>query len=516
MKQLFAYIRVSTAKQGQGVSLQEQRAAIERYATRTGIQIIQWFEERKTAAKTGRPEFARMVKLLRAGKAAGVVMHKIDRSTRNYRDWADIDEMIESGIDVHFANDDLDLRSRGGRLAADIQVAVAVDYIRNLREEALKGILGRLKQGYLPHGAPIGYLDRGAGKAKAIDPVKGPLVRQLFELYATGACALRSVTAEAERLGLRNRAGNPLRLTQIQEMLRNPFYVGVIRSVRHGLFPGAHEPIVPHAVFDRVQEVLDGKFVRRTKRFTFSFRRLLKCKTCGRSLVGSERKGFVYYRCQTISCPTTSIREDAIDGAFRDLFDRLTLTEAEATPAEQQIGALTANNAELLESRRRALQDALSASAARSQRLTDLLIDGKIESDAHDERRNALVMERHRLDDELASISGEQMTDIALQILGLAKTASNLYKTGNCDQKRQLIEIIVSDCTATGKNLDFSLHEPFATLLNRAAQQSCGPYWYTPRTFSVREVLTWGQDWPEKLVRRLDNSRFGKKRQAAA
>jgi hypothetical protein len=42
---------------------------------------------------------------------------------------------------VHFANDSLDLNTRGGRLSADIQAVVAADYIRNLREEAKKGIL---------------------------------------------------------------------------------------------------------------------------------------------------------------------------------------------------------------------------------------------------------------------------------------------------------------------------------------------------------------------------------------
>lgn len=230
MKQLFAYIRVSTAKQGQGVSLQEQRAAIERYAARMGVLIVQWFEERKTAAKAGRPEFARMVKLLRSGKADGVVIHKIDRSTRNYRDWADIDELIDSGIEVRFANDDLDLRSRGGRLAADIQVAVAVDYIRNLREEALKGIHGRLKQGLLPNGVGIGYIDTGAGKPKVIDPARAPLVKRVFELYATGAYTLRHITTDAERMGLRNRNGHALRMQEIHKVLRNPFYAGIIRS----------------------------------------------------------------------------------------------------------------------------------------------------------------------------------------------------------------------------------------------------------------------------------------------
>ena len=51
MKSCFAYIRVSTVKQGlHGVSLPEQRDAIAAYAARHQIKITQWFEERVTAA----------------------------------------------------------------------------------------------------------------------------------------------------------------------------------------------------------------------------------------------------------------------------------------------------------------------------------------------------------------------------------------------------------------------------------------------------------------------------------
>lgn len=518
MKQLIAYIRVSTAKQGQGVSLQEQRAAIERFATRSDASIIEWFEERQTAAKAGRPEFARMVKFLRQGKAEGVVIHKIDRSTRNYRDWAEIDELIEGGIDVYFANEDLDLRSRGGRLAADIQVVVAVDYIRNLREEALKGIRGRLKQGILPHGAPIGYLDRGAGKPKEIDPVRGPLVLQLFDLYATGTCSLRSVVAEAERLGLRTKGGHPIRLPQLHKMLRNPFYTGVIRSRRHGLFAGAHEALVPGPIFDRVQAVLDGKSVRRTKRFQFPFRRLLHCKTCGRSLVGSERKGFVYYRCQTIQCPTTSVREDAVDAAVRAMLREITLSDDELAAADRELEASTETASRLRQSRRTALHDALSATNARMTRLTDLLLDGQIDAKAHDERRATLLMERHGIEADLADLDGQSSSLAARvkKILGLAKSPESLYESADADQKRELLQIVTSDCQVTGQTLQFSVREPFATIAKRRHSQLCGPLWNTPRTLSAEEMLLWSQDWPEELVQRLDNTGFTGKIQAAA
>jgi site-specific DNA recombinase len=86
-KTYFGYVRVSTAKQGEkGVSLQEQRNAIQTYAQRQGLSILEWFEERESAAKRGRPVFATMMRQLGLGKAQGVIIHKIDRGARNLKD----------------------------------------------------------------------------------------------------------------------------------------------------------------------------------------------------------------------------------------------------------------------------------------------------------------------------------------------------------------------------------------------------------------------------------------------
>lgn len=117
----FSYIRVSTARQGQtGTSLDEQREAIRRYAERYSLTVVREYEERETAAKRGRPVFDEMLCALRAGKASGVIVHKVDRSARNLKDWADLAELIDGGIGVHFAGEGIDLNSRGGRLSADI------------------------------------------------------------------------------------------------------------------------------------------------------------------------------------------------------------------------------------------------------------------------------------------------------------------------------------------------------------------------------------------------------------
>jgi site-specific DNA recombinase len=63
VKKYFGYIRVSTPRQGEhGVSLQEQRDAIVRYAQRNALEVAAWFEEREAAAKRGRPVFNKMLK----------------------------------------------------------------------------------------------------------------------------------------------------------------------------------------------------------------------------------------------------------------------------------------------------------------------------------------------------------------------------------------------------------------------------------------------------------------------
>jgi site-specific DNA recombinase len=255
MTQYFGYVRVSTLKQGEGASIDAQKDAIEAYAARNGLTLAEWFEEKETAAKQGRPVFNAMVKALRQRKAAGLIVHKIDRSARNFKDWARIGDLSDAGFDIHFATETLDFRSRGGRLSADIQAVIAADYIRNLREETKKGIEGRLKQGFYPFKAPIGYLDHGGGQLKTADPERAPLIQEMFRLYASGSHSLRSLKVEMTRLGLTNDRGRPPSKPLIEKTLSNPFYCGIIRIKTTGqTYQGGHVPLISAAMFERLRD----------------------------------------------------------------------------------------------------------------------------------------------------------------------------------------------------------------------------------------------------------------------
>ena len=84
----------------------------------------------------------RRIRQLKRGKASGLIIHKIDRSARNLKDWAIVSELPDQGIDFFVATERLDFNSRGGRLTADMLAVIAADFIRNLREETKKGIRG--------------------------------------------------------------------------------------------------------------------------------------------------------------------------------------------------------------------------------------------------------------------------------------------------------------------------------------------------------------------------------------
>ena len=478
MRNFFAYVRVSTDKQGEGVSLQEQKDAILHYAQRNQLEVIDCFEEKETAAKRGRPIFGRMLKLMRQGKANGVIIHKIDRSARNLKDWADLGELIDQGIEVHFANESLDLHSRGGRLSADIQAVVAADYIRNLREETRKGFYGRLKQGLYPLPAPLGYLDMGKGKAKEPDPAKASLVRKAFELYATAEFNLITLGEELYRLGLRNRNGTRLSRNGLSIILNNSFYFGVVRLYRtKEVFPGIHRPLISKSLFDRVQQVLKGRLNVKSQRHDFLFRRLLTCQHCDHDLSGEVQSGIMYYRCHTKGCLTKCIREDAIEAAVVQKLATITFSQEEKAYLREKFSQVKGEWAGKREDLEKTLALTLSKLQDRLHRLTDAYIDRSIEKEIFEERKKALLTERKDVEEQLAKLQDEasSIPDRLSRIFELAENARLSYKTALPDEKRDLLKTLTSNLLIDGKNVIVELRSPFREMENRFESMNGSP-----------------------------------------
>lgn len=462
MKQCFGYLRVSTTKQGDGVSLEAQREFILGYAERNALQVISWFEEKETAAKKGRPVFNAMVRAIRRGEAEGFIAHKIDRSARNFADWARIGDLSDAGHEVHFAAETLDFRSRGGRLSADVQAVIATDYIRNLREEVRKGIDGRLKQGLYPFRAPLGYLDNGKGKVKTLDPSRAVLVRELFDLYATGNHSIRSLRVEMARRGLTNRNGRQPSKMLVETILSNPFYCGIVRIKRTGkTYEGIHEPLITVALFERVQAVKAGKAGKKVTRHNHRYRGLFRCAACRRSMIPERQKGRVYYRCQKRGCPTTTVREDTIEERIIATLSTLRLSRAAVDHLVAGVTAWVEEHHGQHEDEQR-LQRELAVVEQRLENLTDALIDKHIDHETYRGKRQSLLLDKRRIEDKAKQIIDMQSVPGQVRrFLELVKTLASYYKKANPAEKREFVETAFSNRRVTGRSVAF---EPCAWL----------------------------------------------------
>lgn len=471
MRQYFAYIRVSTQKQGEkGSSLQEQRAAIEAFAQREQIGIVEWFEERETAAKQGRTVFRRMFAALEKGAAHGVVMHKIDRGARNLSDWADLARLLDKGIEVRFANENLDMQSRGGRLAADIQAVVAADYIRNLRDEVKKGLTGRLKQGYFPSCAPIGYLNNGSATPKTICPVKGPLVRTAYELYATGNYSLHSLKAELDRLGLKSRSGTPMSIASIEWMLKNPFYYGIIHIKKNNqTYQGNHKPLITKTLFDRVQETMRRPIkVATANRRSYVLQRKMRCTACTRGLYAETQKGIIYYRCHTRSCHGVSIREEIALRAIAHACTRIALDEQTLAELNGELRSVLDRLCDAAHEEQKSLALQLAQVRDRETRLTDAYLEEAIDRDTYETRKGTLIQERVQIEQSRAQVAKRAEYEArACNFLELLKALQHIDKIENPAKIREILKNTISNLHLSGKNVDIAWDFPVSLLFFR-------------------------------------------------
>lgn len=487
-KKYFSYVRVSTQRQGQlGTSLTEQKAAIERYAQKFDLTINKYFEERETAAKLGRPVFLDMLKALKKGKANGVIIHKIDRSARNLKDWADLGNLIDSGVEVHFASESLDLNSRGGRLSADIQAVVASDYIRNLREETKKGIYGRLKQGLFPFRAVVGYIDAGKGNPKKIDKIQAPLIKKAFELYSKGNIGLIKLADLMYDKGLRNKNGKKITINGLSTILHNPFYTGIIRIRKTGeMFAGKHKPIISKVLFDQVQAVFEGKNIPKTEKHFFVFRRRVYCGKCRNFYIAEKQKGEIYYRCHTKNCTKGTVREDSIDNEVLKFLKPLELTELEYQYFKQETVKQSENGEAEYEINYRRLYLLIEQTTDRLSKLADAYVDGVFDKETYISKKNQLLFEQQELKEKLSNLkanSGAAMKKLEA-FLELVNSAYLSFESGTPEKKQELVKTVFSNCEIEDKNVLVKPEYPFQLMAERQSFTSGSPYREAARTLS--------------------------------
>lgn len=97
-------------------------------------------------------------------------------------------------------------------------------------------------------------------------------------------------------------------------------------------YRGRHQPLISVDLYERVQEVIDGRQLRKTRRFKheFAFATLITCGHCGCAMVGElKKKRYVYYHCTGYKgkCPGPHVREEVLAEQFSAVLGRLRFSD---------------------------------------------------------------------------------------------------------------------------------------------------------------------------------------------
>src|SRR3989338_8771899 len=207
----FLYARKSTdTEDKQVLSIQSQLTEVREYAKKENLEIVQEFQEAKTAKSPGRPIFNEMIKRIEKGEASGIIAWHPDRLARNSIDGGKIIYLVDTGdiIDLRFPTYRFD-NSAQGKYMLSIAFGQSKYYIDNLSENVKRGFRQKIRRGEYPGFAPLGYTNYIKNHSIAIDPDKAPFIKKVFELYAAGNYSLEELLKEVHRWGLSARTGKP-------------------------------------------------------------------------------------------------------------------------------------------------------------------------------------------------------------------------------------------------------------------------------------------------------------------
>ena len=322
------YMRVSTEDQArEGFSLPEQKERLEAYCKFKGFVIKDYYTDAGISAKTGnyRPEFERLKEDIKSKKINTIIALKQDRITRSIFDWEELMRFLEEN-DAYLdcVNDDINTTNANGKMVSRILMSVSQQEIERTSERTKVGLAGAIKQGHIPHQAPLGY--KHENKKLVIDHLTKDIVIRIFELYHKGMSYQKISTLfnKEQVLGKTN-----WRDSSIVAILENEIYKGDFvhgkRTKHPTYYENVVEPIVSKEMWEecQVQKKKNSKSYQRT--LTYLFLQKLRCPKCNKILGGKatqKKNGNIYYYYYCHDCKI-NFKESLVEEYFNDFVNEL-------------------------------------------------------------------------------------------------------------------------------------------------------------------------------------------------
>ncbi|MDO4323255.1 MAG: recombinase family protein [Lachnospiraceae bacterium] len=301
---LYARLSTDDGNVGESMSIQSQKAILERKAKEMGIHSYQFYvDDGYSGTNFNRPSFRQMIADIEAGYVNCVITKDLSRLGRNY---------LESGayIEVFFpqhhvryvaVNDGVDSANSGEMDIAPFKNILNEFYSRDISKKVKSGRYVRASQGkFMGTYAPtVRYIFRLALQGMGNNKIGKILYDEKIPkpAYYKQEAFGKFLVAEDDMYNWKQET--------IIRILRNPLYKGYfwvqkcdkkhfkqqgrgyIPMKDRTIIPSSHEAIVDEHTWDTVQEILDRhtKVKPCTSGYDNKFRGILKCADCGSNLM---------------------------------------------------------------------------------------------------------------------------------------------------------------------------------------------------------------------------------------
>jgi site-specific DNA recombinase len=455
IKYAIGYCRVSTKEQADnGMSIGVQVGICEKAIKDSEYELLEDIikDEGRSGGTLKRPGIQKVIELVQSKKVDAVFAYDSSRLSRSVRDHLDLMEMFAlNGVKVVYTNG---LNSDGSPEfeMMDLTMAGFNQYHRkNTSKKVKETLYPKAKAGYYPDYPPVGYknienpnytnekLDK---RIIIVDEVMGPLVTEMFKLYATGNFNGYDLGDIMYHKGLRTRKGQQISPSRFYAMLRNRFYLGEFKWGPVHCKKAKHQPLIDRATFDAVQMVLDGhnNHACRRRKYSFLLNGFLYCYKHNKRFTAEWhlKKTKAYYHCTQRGGCGKNIEINKMEGDIAIKFQELQFSNDFIELVIEKANAIYYGRKQEYNGKRQGLINQRAAFEARRKVARNKLLTGVISDNDYKKVDEETTTEIMSIDNKIGELGAqkEARIDIASEIMRMSKDIYQTYMEASQVLKR--------------------------------------------------------------------------------
>lgn len=453
--------RVSSREQEENNSIPAQSRRLYDYAERNNFTDIELHKLVESSTKTTRKDFSAIVTTIKRSKSrSALIVDTIDRLQRSFKESVILDELRNNGkLELHFIRESLIISERSNSadiLRWDMGVMFAKSYVTQLSDNVKRGIEQKWLNGEWSGRAPYGYSNyENLEGRKEIGPDKATkhVVYDMYNWYASGSYSFLQI-----RKRLKTTYDVTMATSQIDRVLKNPFYYGVM-EIKGNQYMHNYEPIISKQLFDAVQNVKKAanKTPRKYGGLPYFYRGIMTCADCGMRITVERQKGIIYYHCTQSKGKHGAawVPEEKLTEQFRQAFANIQPNQAQFDEVMDALKVSHKDKTKYRKQQQATLNAELTKTSSRQERLFDIYADGGIDKETYLHKLNGYKVTKKDIERRIANLgtASNEFYDNAERIMQICKTAPSTFESSKIDQRRELINLVLSNLVLDGDQL---------------------------------------------------------------